>query len=85
MPCALMFALGVHIRAATGRKHLGTVSEQPGDHLALALTKIGLAVLGKDLADGRAGSLLDLGIGVDEGQVEPRRKPPAHGGFARPH
>ena len=28
---------------------------------------------------------LDLGIGIDKGDAEPRRQPAPDGGFARPH
>ena len=52
---------------------------------ALALTEIGFPVLGEDLDDTRACRHLDLGIGVDKGEVEPVRQPPAHGGLARAH
>ena len=75
----------VHIGAAAGRKHLRAVFQQPRDDLALALAEIGLAVLGEDLADARACRHLDLAVGVDEGEVEPVRQPPAHGGLARAH
>ena len=77
--------LGVHIGAAAGGENLRAAFEQARNHLALALAEIAFAVLGKDFADARAGGHLDLGVGVDEGQVEPVREPPAHGGLASPH
>ena len=37
------------------------------------------------LGDGEAVRRLDLMIGIDEGQAEPLRQPPPHGGLARAH
>ena len=42
-------------------------------------------MLGKDLSDRGAGGCLDLAVGIDEGEVEARGKPPAERGLARPH
>jgi hypothetical protein len=42
-------------------------------------------VLGEDLADGGSGGRFNLCIGIDEGQVEPRREPAAHGGLTGTH
>ena len=42
---------GIHIGTAAGGKNLRAPFEQAGDDLALALAEIGLAMLGKDLAD----------------------------------
>ena len=43
-----------------------------------------LAVAGEDFADGDAGRLLDLGVGVTEGHAPARGEAPADGGFAGP-
>ena len=51
--------------------------EQPLDDAALAVAEIGLAVGLEDLGDGGVRRLLDLGVGVDEGEAEPRRQPAA--------
>ena len=63
----------------------GPPSEQPGDDPRFTLAKIGLAIVGEDLADGLTGGKLDLGVGVGEGKVELGGEAPADRGLAGPH
>ena len=44
-----------------------------------------LAVVGEDLRDGEVGGLLDLRVGVEEGQVQEVGEPPADAGLAGAH
>ncbi len=59
--------------------------DQPGDDAALAVAEMGLAEALEDLGDRQAAGALDLGVGIDERQAEPRRQPPPDGRLARPH
>ena len=71
--------------AAAGRQHLGAVDEQPRDHPALALAKIGFAEALENLRDRHLRARLDFGVGVDEGQAEALGEPLADGGLSRAH
>ena len=75
----------VHERAAAGRKHLGSLVEQAGDHLALAVAEIGLAEALENFGDRHPRAGLDLRVGVDERQAEPLRQTAADGGLAGAH
>jgi hypothetical protein len=78
--------VGVHVGAAAGRQHLRRrVVEDAGDDAHFAGAEIGLAVLVEDLGDRQVRRLLDLGVGVDEGQGETVGEPAADGGLARAH
>ena len=71
--------------AAAGRDHPGRPLDQPGDHPALAVAEMGLAEPLENLGDAQARRRLDLRVGIDEGQAEPLRQPPADGRLARAH
>jgi hypothetical protein len=75
--------------AAAGGEHDRLAArQQAGDDAALALAEMGLAVPAEDLADRGAGRLLDLGVGVAEGQTPARGQPAADGrlaGARHPH
>ncbi len=73
-----------HHCAPARRQHLRARGEQPGDHAALAVAKIGLAVICEYLLDGLAGRLLDLLVGIHKRQVEARRQPAPDRGFSAP-
>ena len=60
----------------------GPAAQQAGDHLALAFAEIGFAVVLEDVLDRLAGRLLDLLVGIDEGQLEPGGEPAPDGGLA---
>jgi hypothetical protein len=49
------------------------------------IAEIGLAVAGEDLGNGGGGGALDLGVGIDEGQLQPRRDALADRGLAGAH
>jgi hypothetical protein len=65
--------------AAAGRQHQRRPGQQAGDHPALAVAEMRLAVAGEDLRDRQAGGGLDLGIRIGERQAEPRGEPAADG------
>ena len=71
--------------AAAGRQHLRAAVEKAADDPALAVAEIGLAVALEDLVDGGVGGLLDLAVGVDEGQPEAGGEPPSDRGLAGAH
>ena len=66
-------------------KHLRAGAQQPSQHLALAFAEIGLPVLGEDILNALAGRLLDLLVGVDEGQAQARGKAAPDSRFAAAH
>ena len=55
------------------------------DHAALSGAEFRLAQLGENVRNAAAGGLLDLGVGIAEGQAERGRQPPPDGRLARPH
>src|SRR5439155_15822432 len=67
----------VDVGAAAGRQHRCTAVKKPGNHLALAVAEIGLAVVGEYLRDGLTRRRLDLVIGIDERKLELFGKPPS--------
>ena len=71
--------------AAAGRQHLRGAVEEALDDAALAVAEIGLAVAVEDLVDGGVRRLLDLAVGVDEGQAETDCEPPADRRLAGAH
>ena len=71
--------------AAAGRQNLGPLDEQPRDHPALALAKIGFAEALENLRDRHLRARLDFGVGIDEGQAEALGEPLADGGLSRAH
>ena len=75
----------VHEGAAAGREHFLPLGQQPRDHFALAFAKIGLAETFEYFRHGHLRAGLDLGVGVDKGQIEMRGEAPADGSLARPH
>ena len=85
MPCSAMRCAGllVHEGAAAGGEHDRPLLQQAGDHPALAVAEMVLAVDGEDLRDRHAGRGLDLVIGIAERQVERLREPAAHGALSR--
>ena len=76
--------LGHEGPAARG-EHLGAFDEQPRDHPAFAEPEFGLPVLGEDLGDRHARGILDLDVGIGEGQAEPLRQTPSDGTLAGSH
>ena len=74
-----------HEGAAAGREHGRTAVEQPRDHPRLAVPEMRLAMGFENVRDRHAGRRLDLGIGVEKRQPQPRRQPPPDGGFAGAH
>ena len=74
-----------HEGAAAGRQHRRAAVEQPRDHPRLAVPEMRLAMGLEDIRDRHAGRRLDLGIGVEKRQPQPRRQPPSDGGFAGAH
>ncbi|MGY3106695.1 hypothetical protein ACVWW7_003322 [Bradyrhizobium sp. LM6.9] len=74
-----------HEGAAAGCQHDGAAVEQTRDHAGLAVAEMRLAVALEDFRYGHAGRRLDLGVGIDEGQLEPDRHAAADRGFAYPH
>ena len=76
--------LRIHERAAAGRQHLRPALQQPRDHARLAGAEIRLAVGREDIRDRHAGGLLDLGIGIDERNAEPRRPAAGRPTICRP-
>ena len=76
---------GVHEGTAAGGQYVHRTVEQARDHAPLAVAKRGLAMDLEDILDRAARGLLDLGVGVDEGNLEARREPPAHGRLSGPH
>ena len=85
MSCDVLAGRRIHERAAAGREHQGPAIEQAGDHLALALTEIELAETLEDLGNGQLRAGFDFGVGVDERQSEPGRKPLPDRGFPGSH
>lgn len=57
--------------------------EQAGDDPPLAVAEVGFAEAGEDLGDAHLRCSLDLGVAVDEREVERGSEPPADGGLAR--
>ena len=74
-----------HERAAAGRQHAGPAIEQPRDHPRLAVPEMRLAMGLENVRDRHPGRGLDLGIGVEKRQPQPRRQPPPDGGLAGAH
>ena len=74
-----------HEGAAAGRDHRRAAVEQPRDHPRLAVAEMRLAMGLENVGDRHARRGLDLGIGIDKGQLEPGRHPPPDGGLAGPH
>jgi hypothetical protein len=54
---------------AAGREDLGRSVDQPGDHPALAVAEAGFAEGREDFRDRELGRLLDLVVGIDEGNA----------------
>ena len=75
----------IHECAAAGGEDLRAAVEQAGDDARLAAAEIGFAVARENIGNAHTGSLLDLGVGVDKGDVQPSGEPTADGRFARPH
>ena len=63
----------------------GPLGEEPRHDALFALAKFRLAVVGEDLRDGEIGRLLDLRIGVEEGQMQEVGEAPADAGLAGAH
>jgi hypothetical protein len=61
------------------------IVEQPQNDAPFSLAEILLAVALEDFRNGAAGRLLDLAVGVDEGQVEAVSQAPADAGLADTH
>ncbi len=59
--------------------------QQPRDHALLAFAEMRLAVILEYLRYGEIGRLLDLRIGVEEGQVQQIGEPPADARLAGAH
>ena len=87
MPCSAMRSAGlvVHEGAAAGGEHDRPFLQQAGDHPALAVAKMVLAVDGEDFGDRHAGCGLDLVISIAERQLERLREPAAHGALSGTH
>ena len=80
-----MTGLLAHEGAAAGRDHAGAAIEQPRDHPRLAVPKMRLAMGLENVRYRHPGRRLDLQIGVEKRQPQPRRQPPSDGGFAGAH
>ena len=63
----------------------GPSCQQPGDDAALAVAELGLAADGEDVRDGHAGGILDLVVGVEEGQPQRLGQPAADRALAGAH
>jgi hypothetical protein len=83
---AFLARFGIHEGTAASRQHQRRPRRQDtADDAALAVAEFGFAALGENFGDGHAGGRLDLGIGVDERQPEPRRQTLADRALARAH
>jgi len=71
--------------AAAGREYIWAAVEQPRDHPRFAVPEMRLAMGFENIRDRHARGRLDLGIGVEKRQPQPRRQPPPDGRLARPH
>ena len=75
----------VHERAAAGCQHMHRLAEEPRDDAALAVAKDGFAAIAEDLFDRLTGRGLDLGIRIEERQIEPYGQAAPDLGLPRPH
>jgi len=76
---------GIDICAATSRDNPDLPVDQPRDDAALAVAEIVFAEPLEDLPGGKAGSVLDRLVAIDEREAEPARKPAADGRFPGSH
>ena len=74
-----------HEGAAAGGEHRRPAVEQPRDHPRLAIPEMRLAMGFENVRYRHAGRRLDLGIGIEKRQPQPRRQPPSDGGLAGTH
>ena len=77
--------VGIHERPAAGGDNPQTRFEQPGDDPALAIAKIGLAMLGKNVSNRHAGGAFDFLVSVKKRQPQGRGQPAPNGGLAGAH
>ena len=70
---------------AAGRKHACSAVEQPRDHPRLAIPEMRLAMGFENIGNRHPGGGLDLGIGVEKRQPQPRRQSATDGGLAGSH
>ncbi len=75
----------IHERPPARRQHARAFAEEAGNHPALPVAKIGLAMPIEDFRDGHAGGHLDLGVRIHERQAELRRETLADRSLARSH
>ena len=82
---AVLARLVVHVGPAAHRQHRRPAAQKPRHDALLAFAKIRLAVLGEDLRDAEIGGLLDLGVGIEEREMQEVGEPPADGRLAGAH
>ena len=71
--------------AAAGGDDALALADQPRQHPPFAVAEIGFAMRGENFGDGHAMGGFDLVVGIDEGEAEPLREPPADRRLARAH
>lgn len=77
--------LRIDEHAAPGRNDSNLAVDQPSDQPPLAVAIVGFAKALEQLAPGKADSLLDFGVAVDERQAEAPGEPPSDRRFSYTH